>query len=166
MKRVLSTVLFVVSLVLLISSTGAAQSQDRGQLLKRIDKLRAELQASEKAFLSASPEDYAENAEFLRQPDTGLTRLLPREKFQKQFSIREGGAYFSFTRLTHEYGYGSDISLERDNFGVGFAGADFGFLTNLGNVPLESISLDYPGAQFLADFEAPALEAEARAHYR
>ena len=79
---------------------------------------------------------------------------------------RDGGAYYSFTRLTHEYGYGSDLSLERGLFGVGFAGADYGFITNLGDVPLESITLDTPEAKPLAAYAPPKQESDARSEQR
>lgn len=79
---------------------------------------------------------------------------------------RDGGAYYSFVRLTHEYGYGSDLSLERGQFGVGFAGADYGFITNLGDVPLESISLDTPEAKRLAVYARARQESDARLEYR
>ena len=42
---------------------------------------RAELAKLETQFLSPSAEDRAAYAEFLTQPNTGLIRLLPREKF-------------------------------------------------------------------------------------
>ena len=69
---------------------------------------------------------------------------LPRQKFdsdvykenQKSITLRGGGAFYSFSRLTHEYGGGSDLALDQGQFWVGFAGTDYGFFTNLGDVPL------------------------------
>jgi hypothetical protein len=71
-----------------------------------------------------------------------------------RLTIRGGGAYYSFTRLTHEYGLGSDIELQpvptndfvappiaEYDFLTGFAGADYGFIVTLGNVPLEKVTL-------------------------
>jgi len=80
--------------------------------------------------------------------------------------LRGGGAYYSFSLLTHEYNYGSDLSLERGQFRVGFAGADYGFLTNLGDVSLESISLDTHEAKRLAAYARVRQEADARLEYR
>lgn len=79
---------------------------------------------------------------------------------------RDGGSMYSFTRLTHEYGYGSDLSLERGQFGVGFAGADYGFITNLGDVPLESITLDTPEAKRLGAYARARQESDARSEKR
>jgi len=125
--------------------------------------LQGQLRMKEKQFLAPSSEDKSAYAEFLKQPMTGLVRLLPREKYDGKLTIRGGGAYYSFTRLTHEYGYGSDIGLEQKRFQVGFAGADFGFLTMLDGVALEEITLDHPAVQYLAAFIAPSKEPEARA---
>jgi hypothetical protein len=125
-----------------------------------------ELKQTEQEFLAPSNKDLSKNAEFLAQPDTGLIRLLPREVFQDKLTINGGAAYYSFTRLTHEYGFGSDIELAQGEFSVGFAGADFGFLTRLGKVPIEEVTLNDPAAAFLAAFVAPTVEADARAQYQ
>src|ERR1044072_553334 len=58
-----------------------AQTPSREDLIKEIGAKRAELLKLEEAFLSPSPEDRAQVADFLSQPDTGLIRLLPREKY-------------------------------------------------------------------------------------
>ena len=143
-----------------------AQSEDRSALENDIRATLVELKATEQQFLAPSAKDLRKNAEFLTQPDTGLIRLLPRETFYNKLTIRGGGGYYSFARLTHEYGFGSDVSLEQDQFAVGFAGADFGFLTRLGKTEIDDITLNHPAAQFLASFSAPTLEAEAREQYR
>ena len=121
-----------------------------------------------KLFLSPSAEDLAAFAEFLKQPNTGLIRILPSGLYEDRLTIRGGGAYYSFIRLTHEYGNGSDIELQRVptnelvappiaeyNFRVGFAGADYGFIVTLGNVPLEKVTLDHDGVKFLVDYDPP-----------
>lgn len=133
-------------LTLLVSTCSVlAQTQSREDILKQIEAKRAELNALENRLLSPSEEDKARYADFLRQPHTGLIRLLPREKFDstrdnKGLTITGGGAYYSFTRLTHEYGYGSDIGLEQGYLSTGFAGADYGIMTNLGDTPLENVT--------------------------
>jgi hypothetical protein len=143
-----------------------AQTQDRTQVAAEIEALRGQIKAKESLLLAIPSEDREAFAEFLAEPGTGLVRLLPREAWDGKLSMRGGGAYYSFTRLTHEYGYGSDISLEQNNFSVGFAGADFGFLVNLGNVPLESVTLTTDGVRYLAAFNAPGAEPGARAEQR
>lgn len=154
--------------------TVKAQSESRDQVLSQIETKRAELSALEKKFLAPSDEDQAAYSEFLKQPDTGLIRLLPREIFdsevyrerRKSLTMRGGGAYYSFTRLTHEYGFGSDISLDSNYLSVGFAGADYGMLLKLGNVPLEDVNMELPTAQFIWTYKPPTLEADVRAEQR
>ncbi len=113
-------------------------------------------------LLLPSDVDLALFATFLSQPQTGLIRLLPRENYEGYLSTRGGGSYYSFALRTHEYGNGSDLGLEQGSLSVGFAGANFGFLTTLGDAPINGITLDTPGVQFLASFSAPTTLADAR----
>jgi hypothetical protein len=173
MKRFIAIAAVLITF-LLSSLTVLAQTQSREDVLREINAKRAELAQLEKTFLSPSEEDRMLYAEFLRRPDTGLIRLLPREKYdsdvykqaQKSVVLRGGGAYYSFTRLTHEYGYGSDISLDTGQLLVGFAGADYGFLTNLGDVPIENVGLDSPAVALFAAYKAAHEEPVARTEYR
>lgn len=137
-------------------------AQDRAQLIQEIDALKQQIIARETAFLEPSAQDKAAFASFLSQPDTGLIRLLPRETYQNKLSIREGGAFYSFTRLTHEYGRGSDILLEQRKFSVGFAGADFGFLLDLGDTAIESVNQNNSKLSYLLEFTTPSQEPKAR----
>ncbi len=168
--------------VLACSLAIAAQSVDRAQQLSEIIALQnqlktatdpvqvamleGQLKVKEAIFLQPDPADFTANAAFLAQPDTGLIRILPREKFDGVLLTRGGGAYYSFTRLVHEYGFGSDLSLEQNNFKVGFAGADFGFLVSLGATDLNSVTMDHPAVKYLATFATPLVEAEARQQYQ
>jgi hypothetical protein len=150
------------SLSLLFAPCVCAQDA-RAQAAAEIESLRAQIKAKEAVLLSTPEEDRKAHALFLAQPDTGLVRLLPREKWDGKLSTRGDGAYYSFARRTHEYGRGNDIELQMDNFSVGFAGADFGFMANLGDTPLELLSLDAEAVRFASVFKAPTLEPEARA---
>ncbi len=156
--------------LLTISMICLAQSPSREDLQRQIETKRTELKALEKAFLSPSAEDEETYAAYLGHRDMGLIRLLPRAggkennvKAAELLTLRGGGAYYSFSRLTHEYGYGSDISLEQGNLSVGFAGADYGLIANLGDVPLETISIEDSRAGFMAAYEVPGELARARA---
>lgn len=122
------------------------------------------LSDADKERLAPPAEDAAQFAGFLAQPGTGLVRLLPRDgvNFNGQLSVRGGGAYYSFANLVHEYNYGSDIGLERGNFLTGFAGASYGFLLDLGDMPVESVTAEAEPVASLASFEPPVREAEAR----
>ena len=167
MKLSLSAILFVAVVAGLPIST-FAQSESRDEVWKQIGSKRTELSALEEKFLAPSAEDRVAFAEFLKQPNTGIIRLLPREVYDnsKSLTVRGGGAYYSFVRLTHEYGYGSDIELSSGFLSVGFAGADYGMLTKLGEVPLEQITMEHPGVLFMAAYEAPREEPRARLEYR
>jgi hypothetical protein len=122
------------------------------------------LSEDDKATLAPPAEDAAQFASFLSQPDTGLVRLLPRDpkNFNGRLSVRGGGAYYSFAHLVHEYNYGSDVGLEQGHFLAGFAGASYGLLFDLGDVPLADVTTETGPVKFLASFSPPPLEAEAR----
>ena len=154
------------SLTLLLAPCVLAQADARAQAAAEIEALRAQITSKEAVLLAPSKEDLKAHALFLAQPRTGLVRLLPREKWDGKLSMRGGGAYYSFTRRTHEYGRGSDLELQMDYLSVGFAGADFGFMSNLGDTPLELLSTDAEAVRFAASFKAPTLEREARAAHR
>jgi hypothetical protein len=145
-----------------------AQADSRDNLLREIGAKRAELAVLEKKFLSPSEDDRAAYAEFLKLPDTGLIRLLPRETYDQfpdkppKLTIRGGGAYYSFVRLTHEYGYGSDLELSSGHLSVGFAGADYGLMTIIGDIPLEELSSEHPAAAFLTSYKPATEESRAR----
>ncbi len=143
-------------------------AQTRADVLKEIESLRTQIKAKEKLLLEPAAEDRTAVAEFLKQPDTGLIRLLPREKYDNsgKTMIRGGGAYYSFANLTHEYGQGSDISLEQGSLSVGFAGANYGMLAKIGKISLDDVTLETPAVQFLAEQTAPTIESEARTKQR
>jgi hypothetical protein len=143
-----------------------AQSVDRASLEKEIGSLYEEIREKEKQFISVDLGDKNKYVEFLKQADTGIFRLLPREKYDGKLSIRGGGAYYSFTRLINDYGYGSDIELSQGNFSVGFAGLDFGFLVLLDDTPLDSVTLEHPGLKFLLSFAPASVEPKIREQQR
>ena len=140
--------------------------------------------------LALADPDQANYAALLSQPNTGLIRLLPRVNPTSVFAysgrrpeIRGDGAYYSFHFRAHEYGYGSDLELQAVGefnasagrlvelpphyiLSVGFAGADFGMLTNIGDVPLTDLStIDARVADLLA-YRAPHVESLARAEFQ
>ena len=174
MKHPFATVLFLIVAISFTYSNGFAQSASRSDLLREIRAKRADLDQLEKQFLAPTAEDQAAYAEFLSQPDTGLIRLLPRQvydsevykKNNKTLTMRGAGAYYSFTRLTHEYGFGSDIQLESDQLSVGSAGANYGMLVNLGDVTLDELTLEDPRVRYMAGYTPPSKEREARSEAR
>ena len=151
-----------------ITQTVDAQSPTRAQLRSQIESLRSELNAKEAQLLAPAPSDEQEYADLLSQPDSGLLRLLPREVYgsHDKLTIRGGGAYYSFTRLTHEYGNGSDIEFSNGEFSIGFAGADYGYIARLPDQPLRSLTLESPGVSVLAAHIPPSAEQGAREQQR
>ena len=163
-KRLTLLTFHVLALVLLLSPSAAAQ--DRDKLQNEIQSLREQLKVKEDELLAPSAEDRSRFAEFLSQRDTGIARLMPREKYRDKLTIREGGAYYSFTRLSNSYDADPQIALEQGILSTGFVGADFGFLTSLGDTPLEKIDLASQAVTYLAEFVAPAPEPSARDEQR
>ena len=172
MKRI--TLLLAVLFVFGLTSDTLAQSKNREQLMDEISAKRKELELLEQQFLDVSEADRAEFAQLLRQANTGLIRLLPREKFDsdvykkegKTITIRGGGAYYSFARLTHEYGYGSDIGLDHGEIRVGFAGFDYGMIVRVSESSLEDLSAEIPAVKTLMVYQPPKLEPEIRSEQR
>jgi hypothetical protein len=166
MKKIVIATVSILTLMLGALSA-SAQSQSREDILKELTARRAELIKLEKALLLPSEEDQAVYANFLKQPDTGLIRLLPREEYDCKIisSVRGGGSYYSFNERSSEYG-SSDINLEQGNLKTGFAGADYGMLTMLGDVPLESVSLETTATNILAAHQPAANEPKARIEQR
>lgn len=164
--------LFTATMFMFLLGTGSsaiwAQSESREGLLTEFEAKRAELATIEKKLVLPADSDRQAFAEFLKQPDTGLIRLLPREVYDPVESdkgllaINGGGAFYSFVRLTHDYGQGSDILLSRGYLSVGFAGANYGILAQVGNIDLNEISVEHPGTLFLANYQAATEEPAAR----
>jgi hypothetical protein len=136
-----------------------------------------------KGLLAPTAQDRTDHSAFLKESNTGLVRLLPYQRTNERL-VRGGGAYYSFHYISHEYGIGSDIELVRpvimtsrsvprrvlegthDMLSVGFAGADYGMLTSLGEVPLNEITAKDPRAHFLAKYEPPRSDPDARCERR
>jgi len=166
MKRIFTAIFFV---LLTCSISVLAQSESQEDLLKQIEAKRADLAVLENKILSPSAEDKAASAEFLKQENTGLIRLLPREKYAETpdkmtLTVRGGGAYYSFDGLTHDGA--TDIELQQGNFSVGFAGCDYGIILKAGAVSLDEISVEHPSVSFLAAYKAAATEPQARVEQR
>jgi hypothetical protein len=76
--------------------------------------------------------------------------------------MRGAGAYYSFVQLTHEYGFGSDISLDHDKLLVGFAGLDYGMIVQVLEQSLDDLSGENPSVRPLIDYLPPKTEAAIR----
>lgn len=141
--KLVFTILFSISLIAVCFGQGRQTSLDQ------LTALKGTAAALELLVLAPSDEDVAaaegENAH--------AVRLLPRETYDNSFStIRGGGSYYSFFFRMHDYGYGSDISLERGRFRAGFVMAE------LGDIPLSGVSRATKDVSGLANYTPKKLE--------
>ncbi|HET8782599.1 MAG TPA: hypothetical protein VFM63_09285 [Pyrinomonadaceae bacterium] len=164
MKKIVAVTTLSLTLVLACLSV-AAQNRSREDILKELEAKRTELIALENSFLGPSEADRETNAASLGGSDTGIIRLMPRDKYDRKLLTKGGGAYYSFIRSTHEYGYGSDISLESGMLSTGFAGYDYGMLLNIGDIPLDQAS-EHRAARALFEYTPPTKEVDVRGQQR
>ena len=148
--------------LLVLASVAFSQDITRDQKIRNIFDLRSQISVIEKEILQPDTKDLAT----AQKQGFSSIRLLPREKYDSVLAIRGGGAYYSFVRKTHEYGRGSDIALEQGHLSVGFAGADYGLLMDLGEAALADISKDSPELDFLIKYTPPTDEPTIRAEQR
>jgi hypothetical protein len=136
-----------------------------------------------KAALAPSKDVEVQYRSFLNQKWTGITKLLPRKEKKEQMitsaknvevfiPLRGGGAYYSFSKRKHIDGYEADIFLgkgnffsgspDSDTFWTGVGGADIGFITKLGDVDLDHVSLNCKEVRYLFEYIAPNENTHAR----
>ncbi len=104
------------------------------------------------------------------QPGIEVFKLLPRGTFNdvsgrdedNPIGIRGGGAYYSFTNRSHSYNKTPQIELQAGNLLVGFAGADYGLIRDLGPGSLGDISVGSGIPAFLVDYQPPIMHDEIR----
>ncbi len=154
----------LVGCLCLCSVASAQQPPDHAALAQQLRSLRANLNDVQTAFLAPSAQDQLNYAAYINRPDRGLIRLLPGEKYDdaNALTVRGGGSFYSFIRLTHNYDFGSDLRLREGNFSVGFAGADYGFIRALGAQDLETLSVSSPGVADLAEHEPSTSNHKAK----
>ena len=147
--------LFFLSAVL--CSAGSAQTRE--EVLEKFKELNSQAAALEKSILSPDKKDL----ETAAREAVGVFRILPREVYDKGlFNVRGGGAYYSFTKQSHSYDDIPQISLEQNYLKVGFYGASYGFLTDLGEIGLAAINEDNKAVDFLKNYRPPLEEPKAR----
>lgn len=151
------TFLTVLAIVMLVP-VSFSQEMSRDDKIRKIHELRGQISTLELDILLPDASDI----DAARRQGATAVRLLPREQYDGMLVTRGGGAYYSFARKTHEYGQGSDISLERGRLSVGFAGYDYGFFADLGNIALSAVTTDTPEIAFLIDYKPAMAEAEIR----
>lgn len=138
--------------------------------------------AEHKRLLFPSTEEREAFAAFLRQPHTGMVRLVthsncsndPRLLYAGGSSsacldtvppVPGGGSFYSFRSGGHQWGPRADVWLRDGVFRAGFAGESLGIFTALGDVPLEAVTLASAGVDYLAEFSPPTSLAAAQRQY-
>lgn len=125
-----------------------APSVDKAKLppIERAKLARGDLNKAVDDLLQPTKEQLERFSDLLTSQSSGVVKLMSRSDLIStldQLGYRGGGSYYSFTSRTHEYGFGSDIKIEQGQLKTGFAGADYGYLINLGQVPIRRL-LDSP----------------------
>ena len=119
-----------------------------------------------------APEDRARYAEFLKQPRTGLVRLLSDEGCQENLKVKSatefcvkyeniyGGSAFSFRTENYTLGRFADVAYKNGTlYGVGRL--TLGALVDLGpDVALENVSAATRGARYLYELPVPQTAPE------
>jgi hypothetical protein len=123
-------------------------------------------------LVAPAAETSAKYADFLRQPKTGLVRLLSDRGCQEYSQVTNasefclkyknlfGGAAYSFRTENYTLGRFADV-VYRDGVLYTTGKMTLGFLVDLGkDVALDKVSAEAAGAKFVFDFQPPAELAE------
>ena len=135
--------------VLFYTSIANAQDSSREQKLQKILELNNQIRILEKDFLLPTAKDLEKG----QKENFNVVRLNPREKYDRKLLIQGGGSYYSFTKNSHNYQDTAQIGLEQNNLKVGFAGADYGFINDLGETALSGISKETSEVNFLVNYK-------------
>jgi hypothetical protein len=136
---------------------------------KSLKGTEQQLGARERARLNPPQELLNMDSAFLKQPATGLFRLMAvgdtgdslvintpiLGKDATIVPIAGGGAYYSFTTLGHDQGLGADLHLINGVFETGLNNNSLGILMRLDSRPLESVSIETPILATLATYSPP-----------
>ena len=138
--------------------------------LRRNQHVVTEPRIVAKGLLAPSENDRLNSAAFLRTPGAGLVLLLPEKvlddkllKAHKELRILGAGSFYSFADHTHAIGYASDVKLEDGNLNAGFSPIHLGVFRDLGDVPLENLTVNDPRVEFLSVYQAPRTFETAQA---
>ncbi|CAA9397808.1 MAG: hypothetical protein AVDCRST_MAG74-1490 [uncultured Pyrinomonadaceae bacterium] len=154
----LKTFVFVLFLVPIVN----AQNLSREQKIQKIQELNGQIKILEKDILLPDAKD----SEKAGKENLNVIRILPREKYDHKLTIQGGGSYYSFTKKSHNYQDTAQIGLEQNNLKVGFAGANYGFIADLGETSLVDISKETLEVNFLNNYRPPTNEPEIRIEQR
>lgn len=92
-------------------------------------------------------------------------KILRRDTidFEKnEYDLRGGGAYYSFVTRSHSYDRTPQIELQQGDLKTGFAGANYGFLKDLGKMDLTAVDNRMREVAFLEGYQPPKYEPDVR----
>ena len=158
MKSIAKILVFVA----LCSSMIFGQEATREQKLQKINELNGQINLLELDVLAPDAKDVSQ----ARKEGYGVFRIMPREKYDRKLTIQGGGSYYSFTNKSHDYQKIAQIGLEQNNLKVGFAGADYGFIADFGEIALADVTADSAEVNFLVNYKPPTNEPEVRIEQR
>lgn len=130
-----------------IAHTGLVRSSlqaAREPLETTLERARETIETLEARLFEVPIELVDKYKNFLDDKSAGITRILPQDKYERLLGIAHGGAWYSFSRRTHDAHNEAEIALAKERSGyalnVGFKGLHYGFFLPLGDVPIVSIS--------------------------
>lgn len=142
---------------------------DRTKAVDELVELRKKMILLEGNLIAPAKEDLDSYSDLLKDQNTGLARLFPRNSGneRKPLLVNGGGSYYQFKGRTNEYGYGNDVEYSTTNqptFSVGFAGVDFGFFAQLGKTDIRQINETNPSVGFALSY--PTMNGQAEPAWR
>lgn len=128
----------------------------------------------QKKILQPDQNDLAKYSQFLKQPKTGIFRLLPDPGCEANVNVLRAdkecleaipeSSFYSFREKEHTSKQLSDIRLKNDQL-ISDGTLTQGFLVMLGDVKLEEVSLETDGLDFMQNFSAKPESVEARKQF-
>jgi hypothetical protein len=130
---------------------------DSGRII--LELLYRRSRNDERQLLIPEVEDGSRFAEFLKQPDTGLTKLIrdfgcdeystekPNEQICSRFTMPGGGSAFSFRVADYQQWKLADLLYDGKSFIV-FGQMSLGMVVDLGKVPLDLLTTENKGLAY------------------
>ena len=151
----------------------SSKTWSRATAIQNVSNIYRAPTKEESKLLSVSKEDFKNHEQFLRQPKTGLTKLifdrgcadytgvLNVSEECLQYSMPGAGSSFSFRTENYRIPRLSDLTYGEDGFyspGI----LSHGIIVKIGDVPLEQITAQTAGLKYLSDFEIASDFEKAR----
>jgi hypothetical protein len=148
----------------------AKPTEDNKRII--LDALYRRSRNDELQLMAPDEEDQTKYADFLKQSESGLTKLVrdfgcdefstvPRnERICQRFSMPGGGSAFSFRESDYQLWKLADLLYDGKSF-IAFGQMSLGFIVDLGDQPLEIVRLDSKGLAYLTGFAPSGNISEA-----